>query len=145
MSKNAGYDNAFTDDIETNYYFDIDTKSFVEGVERMSEFFKSALLTVDCVEKERQAVHEEFVLWTNDDNCRKWGILHEIAHGQFSRFSIGNQSTLNHDKIHSDLKAFYDKHYSANLINAVLLSNLSFEELQKQTKHLLEDIPNKDA
>jgi secreted Zn-dependent insulinase-like peptidase len=57
----------------------------------MVEFFKSALLNPDCVEKERQAVHEEYMLWTNDDNCRKWGILHEIANGRFSRFTIGNQ------------------------------------------------------
>lgn len=76
ISLNAGHDNAFTDDLETNYYFDIGAAKFLEGVDRMSEFFKSALLKANCVEKERQAVHEEYMLWVNDDNCRKWGVLH---------------------------------------------------------------------
>lgn len=49
MTLNAGYDNAFTDDTETNYYFDIATDKFIEGVDRMSEFFKSAKLHSDCV------------------------------------------------------------------------------------------------
>lgn len=145
MTHNAGYDNAFTDDLETNYYFEIASSKFIEGVDRLSEFFKSALLVPDCVEKERQAVHEEYVLWTNDDNCRKWGILHELGHGQFSRFTIGNQTTLNHPKIHDDLKCFYDTYYSANMINAVLLSNLPFEELESHTKELLQGIPNKQV
>lgn len=70
------------------------------------------------------------MLWCNDDNCRKWGILHALGNGQFSRFSIGNQKTLNHANIHSDLKEFYEKYYSSNMINAVLLSNLPFDQLQ---------------
>lgn len=111
----------------------------------MSEFFKSALLNPDCVEKERQAVHEEYVLWVSDDNTRKWGVLHAIGHGQFSRFSIGNQDTLNHPKIIDDLRAFYTTYYSSNLINAVVLSNCDLEQLEKEVVPILSSIPNKNA
>ena len=72
-------DNAYTSDTETNYYFEIANKSFSEAVERITNFFTGALLSESCISKEIQAVHEEYVLWTNDDNCRKWEVLKRLA------------------------------------------------------------------
>ncbi len=43
------------------------------------------------------------MLWTNDDNCRKWEILRKLATGPYQRFSIGNQETLGHADIRQDL------------------------------------------
>lgn len=72
INQNSGMDNAYTSDVETNYYFEISNKAFFEATERLTNFFTGALLTESCITKETQAVHEEYVLWTNDDNCRKW-------------------------------------------------------------------------
>jgi len=49
MSLNSGMDNAYTSDEETNYYFEIATNKFAEGVERISDFFVKALLTDSCI------------------------------------------------------------------------------------------------
>lgn len=57
MSTNSGYDNAYTSDTETNYYFEIQNSAFNEAVERLTNFFTGALLVADCIEKESQAVH----------------------------------------------------------------------------------------
>lgn len=46
-----------------------------------------------------------------------------MGNGQFGRFNIGSQESLNHPNILEDLRAFYDKYYSSNMINVVLLSN----------------------
>ena len=91
ISENSGFDNAYTSDEETNYYFEIKNSSFNEAVDRLANFFTGALLKKECIEKERQAVHEEFVLWTNDDNCRKWEVLRKMASPPYSYFTIGNQ------------------------------------------------------
>ena len=87
-------------------------------------------MNAECIEKESQAVHEEFVLWTNDDNCRKWEVLRKLASGPYSRFNIGNTETLRHEHIREDLVSFYDRYYSANIINAVLCSNYSIKEMK---------------
>lgn len=131
ISNNSGMDNAYTSDVQTNYYFEIKNSKFNEAVERLVEFFNSALLNPDCIHKESQAVHEEFVLSTNDDNSRKWEILRKMGQGPFSRFSIGNVDTLRHESIRDDLLEFYNAYYSANIINAVLCSNNSIEDMKK--------------
>ena len=128
---------------ETNYYFEVANNGFPEGVKRLAEFFRKALLNPECVEKERQAVHEEFKLWTADDNCRKWQIIHSLAKGPYSRFTLGNQDTLNHPYILEDLKKYYDEAYSANIINAVLISNLSIAQ-QEELLMPLRRIENKN-
>ena len=91
ISQNGGHDNAFTADEQTNFFFDVKSDRFIETVDRMAEFFKSALLSPECVEKERQAVHEEYMLWTGDDSCRRSAVLQSLCNGEYSRFSIGNQ------------------------------------------------------
>lgn len=116
---------------ETNYFFEIANEQFEEGVKRLADFFKKPILNPSCVEKERQAVHEEYKLWTSDDNTRKWEIIHALADGKYARFSIGNQDTLNHEHILTDLREYYDKTYSSNIINAVLISNQTIEEQEK--------------
>ena len=50
-------DNAYTSDLETNYFFEVANKAFPEAVERITNFFTGALLTESCVEKETHAVH----------------------------------------------------------------------------------------
>lgn len=51
MSLNAGYDNAFTADLETNYYFEIAKEKYEEATDRLADFFKYAVLDPTCVEK----------------------------------------------------------------------------------------------
>ena len=71
MSLNSGYENAFTQDDETNYYFEVSNQAFENGLDRLCDFFSGSLLKEECIEKEIQAVHEEFVLQMNDDSCRR--------------------------------------------------------------------------
>ena len=82
-------------------------------------------------------------MWTNDDNCKRWGVVRHLGTGEYGRFNIGNQETLGHSEVLTDLRAFYDKYYSANLINCVLISHLPIEEMEKAYIPVLEEIPNK--
>jgi insulysin len=51
INQNSGNDNAYTSDLETNYYFEISNSAFVEAVERITNFFTGALLTESCISK----------------------------------------------------------------------------------------------
>jgi insulysin len=143
MSLNSGSDNAWTSDDETNYYFEIANNRFLEGVERISDFFVEAMLTEGCIEKERQAVHEECQLRCGEDNSRKWEILKHFASGPYHNHSIGNNDTLTHALVGQDLREFYRREYSANRINVVLLSALPIEEVKAKAVPFLLEIENK--
>ena len=69
-------------------------------------------------------MHEEFVLWSDDDETRKEEILRKLGSAPFSRFSVGNKYTLDYPSVREDLMSFYDKYYSSNLMNVVLCSHL---------------------
>lgn len=49
-----GYDNAYTDNEETNYYFSVSNEYFQEALELFSEFFICPLFHKDSVMRERQ-------------------------------------------------------------------------------------------
>lgn len=51
ITSNSGYDNAYTSDSETNYYFEVKNSAFPEAVERLANFFTGALLTESCISK----------------------------------------------------------------------------------------------
>ena len=54
-----------------------------------------------------------------------------IPGSRLNRFSTGNNETLRIPNIHDELRKFYSKHYSSNLMNLVLVSRLSLDELEE--------------
>lgn len=59
LSDNAGSSNAYTDYMETNYYFECASDSFAEGLDRFSSFFVAPLFNQDLVDREMNAVNSE--------------------------------------------------------------------------------------
>lgn len=116
---------------------------FIEGVERLTDFFVEALLAEECITKERQAVHEECQLRCGEDNSRKWEILKNFASGPYHNHSIGNNNTLSHPFVGQDLKEFYRNEYSANRTTAVLLSSLPLAEMREKAVPLFLRIADK--
>lgn len=62
----------------------------------------------------------------------------------YSQFTIGNQETLNHEHIRDDLVGFYNQYYSANIINAVLCSANSIEDMKKDLLQYFNPIVDKN-
>lgn len=90
ISQNGGRSNAFTADEQTNFFFDVKSDRFIETVDRMAEFFKSALLNPEYVKKERQAVQEEYMLQKAGDWSRRIAVLQVLGNGEYSKFTVGN-------------------------------------------------------
>ena len=61
-----------------------------------------------------------------------------------NRFSTGNLETLQIPNILDELKKFYEKHYSSNLMNLVLVSKYSLDELQKFVETNFSEVKNQD-
>jgi len=62
----------------------------------------------------------------------------------FNNFSTGKLETLNKPEIRDKLLDFYKKHYSSHLMGLAIVSNLSIEELEEQTK-IFETVPLNDS
>jgi len=65
-----------------------------------------------------------------------------------ARFSGGNLQTLKDkpgSKLHDELKAFYQRYYSANLMVAVIYSNQPLDKLAKLAADTYGKIPNRHA
>ena len=60
LSVNGGASNASTSLDMTNYHFDIKNEKFSECISIFSEFFKEPLFTESCVDREMNAVHNEY-------------------------------------------------------------------------------------
>lgn len=149
ISEHGGVFNAYTSLEETNYFFDIDAEHLVPALDRFARFFVAPLFNAEYVDRERHAVESEYRLKIKDDARREWDVLRELANPRhpFSLFSVGNLDTLSDrdgDAVRADLVDFYQRHYSANQMNLVVLGEQSLDELQQSVEARFADVPNRD-
>lgn len=115
--------NAFTASDHTHYYFSsLFPKAFEGGMDRFARFFYEPLFTESCVDREMNAVEQEFRRNLIIDGWRVIHVLKAISNQNhpFSQFNTGNLETMK--LIDQDyLKDWYKKNYSANLMSFCIL------------------------
>ncbi|UJR18241.1 hypothetical protein I4U23_005141 [Adineta vaga] len=151
IESNGGNSNAFTDARETNYHFDINPNALADVLDIFAQFFISPLFSSSSIDREVQAVHSEFEKNLSLDYRRIIQIEKFTSDPEhpFSRFTTGNIESLQTVPkqmgidIRQVLIDFYEKHYSANRMSLVVLSNHSLDELQSFVVNSFKTIPNK--
>jgi insulysin len=85
------------------------------------------------VSKEMNAVDSENKKNLQSDFRRIWQLLQNFTDkdSKMNKFSTGNLETLSHPTIRDDLLKFHKTYYSANIMQLVLYSNKSLDELEK--------------
>lgn len=148
ISRNGGTQNAYTELDHTNYMVAVNNEAFEEALKRFSGFFYEATLDQSYADKERNAVHAEWTMKSPND----WVILGQLdgltlnPKHPIHQFNWGNLHSLADKgdlKLQDALVSFYNTYYSANLMKAVLISNLPIDEMQKLAKNYFGLIPNK--
>jgi insulysin len=140
---NAGSPNAFTAPDRTVYMFSINHSAFEEGLDRISHFFIDPIFDQSHIQRELHAVDQEHAKNIESDPRRIYMISKELSNKNHpnSKFATGNSETLS--KIPpNELKNFFEKNYSSNLMTLVVYSNKSIEELQKITVDKFSQIKN---
>ena len=133
VSQYGGESNAFTSDVNTMYYFTSSHKYYEELLDIFLYFFIDPLLKKECVNKEVNAVDSESKKNLQDDN---W-VLSEISKKIFMKdhpinhYTCGDKTTLKGD-IHKDVKEFFTKYYSSDLMHLVLFinNNINLDKLK---------------
>lgn len=146
ISQHGGNHNAFTAPEHTNYFFDIDSNFLEPALDRFAQFFIAPLFDAEYVERERNAVHSEYLARINDDGRRILDVYREIfnpAHPS-AQFSVGSLETLadrEEDLVRDALIAFYEQYYSADLMTLVVLGKEPLDELQKMVTSRFGKVP----
>jgi insulysin len=149
ISQHGGRFNAFTAAENTNYFFEIDKDQLAPALDRFAQFFVAPLFTAEYVERERKAVHSEFMAKLKDDGRREWDVYRELMNPAHpgSAFSVGNLTTLaDHEdrSVRDDMIAFYEQHYSAHLMSLVVLGTEPLNELEAMVRSGFSAIPQRD-
>ena len=139
LKKNGGSSNAYTSTEDTNYFFDVSNQVFDQALDRFAQFFIAPTMDPEFVEREKNAVDSEYSLKLKQDNRRTREAGRQAVNPDhpYSMFSVGNLDTLADrpdDKVYDDLMAVYRRHYSANRMALVVLSNQSLAQLEKSVR-----------
>ncbi|MBL4827554.1 MAG: insulinase family protein [Spongiibacteraceae bacterium] len=150
INKHNGSHNAYTSFEHTNYFFDLDPVYLDEALDRFSQFFISPLLTEAYVEREKNAVHSEYRAKIKSEQRKGLDVFKSIINPKhpFAKFSVGNLETLANVKgtpvLRDQLLAFYNTHYSANVMTLVVMGRESIEDLEVIVSEKFSAIPNTD-
>lgn len=147
-SENGGYTNAFTAFDKTNFMFQVNSGKFDEALDRFSDYFKSPTFDPQFSDKERHAVNNEWSMQKAQDNWNLFaldGITGNPKNPQ-AKFNIGNLDTLvdkPNSVLQEQLKDFYNRYYSANIMRLTLVGKQSLPELKAMAEKYFAAIPNK--
>ena len=120
MSKHGGSDNAYTENEETVYHFEIPQEQLAGALDLFAQFFVAPLLKESSVDRELKAIESEFMLCKNSDCSRMTQLMAHTCGKSFrehpaSKFGWGNIHSLKtlperdgHDPLKM-LREFYDK------------------------------------
>ena len=145
LSEHGGQANAFTSGDFTSYLFAVNNDGFEEALDRFSSFFKDPLFNPSGVARELNAIDQEFAQYRNSENRRDQQVLKTLSNPQhpFHQFDIGNSSTLSKAS-REDLKQWFQKHYSANIMRLMVYSNLPLDTLRDLVVKDFSGIPNRN-
>lgn len=150
LKKHGGSHNASTASYRTAFYLEVENDALAPAVDRLADAIAEPLLDPVYADRERNAVNAEMTMARSRDGMRMAEVGAETlnpAHPS-SRFSGGNLETLKDkpgSKLHDELKAFYHRYYSANLMVGVLYGNQSLESLAKLASETFGRIANRQA
>lgn len=150
LKKHGGSHNASTASYRTAFYLEVENDALEPAVDRLADAVAEPLLDADNADRERHAVNAELTMARSRDGLRMAQVGAETlnpAHPA-SRFSGGNLETLKDkpdSKLHQALTNFYQTHYSANLMKAVIYSNKPLAEMAAIAAKTFGRVKNHDA
>ncbi len=142
LQQNGGYNNAYTADDRTNYFFEIRHEAFEGALDRFSQFFVAPLFDARFTEREMHAVASEHQKNLENDLWREEQLRtlaftpgHPARH-----FGTGSTQTLA-GVTRDELVAFYRIHYGAERMTLVLTGRAGPDELEALAQRYFAAVP----
>ena len=146
LSKNGGDSNASTTDDRTIYYFTVDNEKLEEALDMFAQIFIEPLFNEGSIEREIQAVDNEFTGALNNDMKRfiQLKCSETKKDSVFNKFDAGNKTTLSLPDIRERLLKFYKKYYTSEIMSLCVYSNKKLDELLPFVENLFQLVPKID-
>ncbi|KAK9797401.1 hypothetical protein WJX73_004607 [Symbiochloris irregularis] len=149
ISNNGGMANAYTELEYTNYHFEVNPKALSGALDRFAQFFVAPLCKADALEREVQAVDNEFIGVMQRDSERLAQLrCHTSRSGHpYKTFFWGNMKSLWQDPrdrgvdVRQELQAYYRKHYRAERMCLAVLGGQSLGQLQDMVTQMFGSLP----
>jgi nardilysin len=150
LSSNSGSSNACTEEESTTYHFDCAPGALEGALDRFAQFFVAPLIKADALEREVQAVDNEFSGVLQNDSCRHLQIrsFSSKENHPMRNFGWGNRKSLAEDPkkagidIRSELLKHYKEHYSAERMNLVVLGGETLETMENWVVEKFTKVPS---
>ena len=146
INENGGITNASTSDTNTMYYFTINPTSFLDSLDRFSQFFISPLLKKEMVQQEMNAVDSESKKSLKDDGWIQMDIFKQLLkkNHPLNHYTCGDLSSLDIPNIHTEVKTFHKEKYQARYMKLVIYANdqIDLNKLVEQITNTFGIIPN---
>ncbi|GAA5969986.1 hypothetical protein JCM11641_000219 [Rhodosporidiobolus odoratus] len=150
LSQNSGASNAYTSLAETVYHFDCSPQGLPGALSRHAQFFTAPLFHASCTEREVNAVDSEFRRNLQLDARRLFQLGKALSSpaSPYDKFGTGSAETLWKDPIargvdvRERLLEWYGENYSASLMNLVVISNHTLDDLAKMVVDEYSDVAN---
>ncbi len=138
LKEYGGSSNAYTDNYQTVYYFDILSNNLDKIIDIFSRFFIDPLFNTNSVSREINAVNSEHMKNYNSDFwiIRQFILNISEKDNIVNRFSTGSHKTLgsNINKVRDAMIDFYNNYYCADNMCLTIQSNKSIKEIEKLIK-----------
>ncbi len=143
LAQNDGISNAYTAERETNYHFEVKNDAFEGALDRFSRFFIDPLMTDALSSREVNAVDSEHSKNMENEFWRTRQVYRSLLNTAHPHrgFTTGNAETLAGVK-NEELRAFYEQHYSANLMELAIVSPFPVEQVEAWVREKFADVPN---
>ncbi len=96
VQRHGGQVNASTSERTTDFFFELPTRSFSDGLERLSDMLAQPRMNLDDQLREREVLQAEFVAWSQDPAAQQQFALFDglPADHPLRGFHAGNRDSL---------------------------------------------------
>ncbi|WP_085693860.1 MULTISPECIES: pyrroloquinoline quinone biosynthesis protein PqqF [unclassified Pseudomonas] len=134
VQRHGGQVNASTRERTTDFFIELPTASFSEGLERLSDMLAHPRMNPDDQLREREVLHAEFVAWSQDAAAQQQQALYAglAADHPLRGFHAGNRDSLPvpQAEFQQALKAFHQRFYRTGQMTLSLVGPQSLDALQ---------------
>ncbi|RON76862.1 pyrroloquinoline quinone biosynthesis protein PqqF [Pseudomonas fluorescens] len=145
VQRHGGQVNASTRERTTDFFFELPTRSFSAGLQRLSDMLAKPRMNPDDQLREREVLQAEYVAWSQDPAAQQQFALYEglPAEHPLRGFHAGNRDSLKVEMpaFQQALKDFHQQFYRTGQMNLSLVGPQSLEELRALAEQFAATLP----
>ena len=140
----GGWTNAYTDSLNTVYYFNVFSQYLSNMLEIFVDYLTNADLRKENIFNEIKNVDSEHHKNLNNDNFKFFNLLHILSDkkNNYHNFFTGSVETLDNADTYNKIIDFYKKYYVSNNISICIISNHSIKKQLHLVNKIFNSIPS---